>query len=92
MSLTKEVGVRGEFLESGHIQVCTVTRILENGKVISSSNHRHVVTPGDDFSKEHDVVKAVCAAVQTKDVVDKYKAKMLAQAAEMNPIKEESPK
>lgn len=92
MALTKEVGVRGEFLELGHVQVCTVTRILEDGVVISSTNHRHVVSPGDDFSKEHDTVKAVCAAVQTKDVVDKYKAKMAADAEKMNPIKEEQPK
>jgi hypothetical protein len=76
MALTKEIGVKGEFTESGHVQVCTVTRVLEDGVVISSSNHRHVITPGDDYSSEHPVVQAVCASVKTKEVVDAYKAKI----------------
>ena len=75
--LTKNVVVRGEFTETGHIQVCTVTQILEGDVVISESNHRHVITPGDDYSKEHETVQAICAAVQTVKVVDAYKQKVL---------------
>jgi hypothetical protein len=73
--LTKQIVVRGEFTETGHIQVCTVTQILEGGVVISESNHRHVVTPGDDYSKEHETVQAICAAVQTSKVIEAYQAK-----------------
>ena len=69
---TEEIGYRGEFLESGHVQVCKVTRILKDGSPISSSNHRYVIAPGDDFSKEADIVQAVCNAVHTSEMVEKY--------------------
>ena len=62
-----------ETLENGCVQVRTTTRILDDGKVISNSFHRHVVAPGDDYSKEDPRVQAICAVVQTPDVIEKYK-------------------
>jgi len=56
------------------VQVRTATRIVEDGNVISSSYHRHVVTPGDDYSAEDSEVKAVCAAVHTPEIVAAYQA------------------
>ena len=77
MSLEKQTVVDLiETLESGLVQVRTATRILENGVVISSSFHRHVVAPGDDYSQEDDRVKAICAAIQTPEIVAQYQAQL----------------
>jgi hypothetical protein len=63
-----------EVVENGCVQVRTKTAILEDGKQISSTFHRHVVAPGDNYSQEEPRVKAICAATHTKAVVDAYKA------------------
>jgi hypothetical protein len=75
MSLIKEIVVdKIEVIENGAVQVRTCTRIMEDGKQISGTFHRHVVSPGDDYSAEDDKVKAICAAVHTSDVVAAYQA------------------
>ena len=63
-----------ETVENGSVQVRTKTTIMEDGKEISSSFHRHVVAPGDDYSAEEDRVKAICGVIHTRSVVDAYKA------------------
>ena len=63
-----------EVIENGCIQVRTKTAIMEDGKQISGSFHRHVVAPGDDYSAEDARVKAICAATHTAAVVTAYKA------------------
>jgi len=46
MALTKETVVdKIEILEMGQVQVRTATRVKEDGAVLSSSFHRHVVEP-----------------------------------------------
>jgi hypothetical protein len=75
MAITKELIVdRIEVLENGVIQVRTRTSIMEDGKQISGTFHRHVVAPGDDYSKQDARVKAICAATHTAAVVAAYKA------------------
>ena len=74
MSLEKVISVDLiEVVENGCIQVRTKTAILEDGKQISGSFHRHVVAPGDDYSGEDARVKAICAATHTAVVVSAYK-------------------
>jgi hypothetical protein len=63
-----------EVVENGTLQVRTKTAIMEDGKQISGSFHRHVVTPGDDYSAEDARVKAICAAMHTPKVIEAYKA------------------
>ena len=63
-----------EVLENGSVQVRTKTAILEDGKQISGSFHRHVVAPGDDYSAENARVKTICAAMHTPKVIETYKA------------------
>ena len=67
MSLTKEVladKIEVVTTEKGTVvQVRTATKVLEDGEVISSSYHRHVIQSGDDFSSEPANVQAVCSAV-----------------------------
>ena len=69
---------RIELLENSCVQVRTKTAIMEDGEQISGTFHRHVVAPGDDYSKQDARVKAICAATHTAAVVAAYKA---AQAA-----------
>ena len=75
MAITKELIVdRIEVVENGSVQVRTKTLIKEDGKEISSTFHRHVVAPGNDYSAETERVKAICAATHTQDVIDAYKS------------------
>jgi hypothetical protein len=75
MALEKiEVVDRIEVLENGCVQIRTATKIMEDGKQISGTFHRHVIAPGDDYSAETNRVKAVCAATHDVWTVDAYKA------------------
>ena len=82
MALTKEIVVdKIEVLELGQLQVRTATRVKEDGAVLSSSFHRHVVNPstktgdtwGDtDISGEDARVQAVANATWTSAVKTAY--------------------
>ena len=61
-----------EVIENGCIQVRTKTAIKEDGVEISSKFHRHVVAPGDDYSKQDARVQAICAAVHTDEIIAAY--------------------
>ena len=81
MALEKiEIVDRIEVLENGCVQVRTKTAIIEDGKQISATFHRHVVAPGDDYSAESERVKAICAATHTADVIAAYAAAKVEQA------------
>jgi hypothetical protein len=67
-----------EVLENGNVQVRVKTAILENGVEISSKFHRHIVSPGDNYSQEDAKVQAICAAIHTPEVVTAYKASQVA--------------
>ena len=68
-----------EVVENGAVQVRTKTAIMEDGKQISGTFHRHVVAPGDDYSGEDARVQAICAATHTAAVVSAYQAAQAAQ-------------
>jgi len=70
---------RIEVVEVGVVQVRTATRIVEDGNVISTSYHRHTVSPGQDYSQEDARVQAICAATHTPEVVSAYQAMLEAQ-------------
>jgi len=75
MAITKEFIVdRIEVIENGSVQVRTKTAIMEDGKQISGTFHRHVVAPGDDYSAEDARVQAICEATHTAEVVAAYQA------------------
>ena len=74
-----EIVDRIEMVESGVVQVRTRTSILEDGKQISGTFHRHVVAPGDDYSSEDTRVQGICAALHTAEVIAAYKAAIAAQ-------------
>lgn len=80
MALEKIVSVdRIEVVENGSVQVRTKTSIMEDGKQISGSYHRHVVAPGDDYTGQDARVQAICAATHTAEVIAAYKAATAAQ-------------
>jgi len=61
-------------IRTGHIQVRTATLILEDGKEIGKTYHRHVIAPDQDTSKEDPRVQAIANIIHTKEVIDAYKA------------------
>ena len=67
MALEKQVVAdKIEVVETGEstvVQVRTATRVVEDGEVISSSYHRHVISADDDYSQEPANVQAICNAV-----------------------------
>ena len=80
MALEKVISVDLiEVVENGVIQVRTKTAIMEDGKQIGGTFHRHVVAPGDDYSAEDARVQAICAATHTADLIAAYKAATAAQ-------------
>lgn len=80
MSLEKiSVVDRIEVVENGCVQVRTRTSILEDGKQISGTYHRHVVAPGDNYSGEDARVQAICAATHTPEVIEAYRAAIAVQ-------------
>ena len=74
-----EIVDRIEVVENGSVQVRTKIAIMEDGKQISSTFHRHVIAPGDNYAGEAQRVQAVCAATHTADVIAAYKAATAAQ-------------
>ena len=90
MALTKETIVdKIEVLEMGQVQVRTATRVMEDGAVLSSSFHRHVVVPSTkiddtwadtDISGEDARVQAVANATWTSEVKTAYQEMIDAQA------------
>ena len=90
MALTKETVVdKIEVMEMGQVQVRTATRVLEDGAVLSTSFHRHVLVPstktGDTWgdtviSGEDARVQAVANATWTDSVKTAFQAMMDAQS------------
>ena len=86
MALEKTESFRHDIEPNGTVFVETITTVTDDGAVVGSSNHRKPITPGEDYSAEAEVTKAICAAVQTDAVVAAFAE---AQAA-AEPAAEES--
>jgi hypothetical protein len=63
-----------EVVENGTVLVRTATKIMDDGVEVSRSLRRHVIAPGQDYSQEDAKVQAICAAIQTPDVIAAYEA------------------
>jgi hypothetical protein len=80
MSLTKQTTIdKIEVLEMGQVQVREVTRIIEDGKELSASYHRWVLTPAQDLTGQPANVVAICNAAWTDAVVSAYQSQLEAQ-------------
>ena len=81
MALSKEVSYDYEIrTEYKHINERAKTSIMEDGKELSSSYHRRVLTPDADVSGESSEVQALASAVWTDEVKAAYEAKKAADA------------
>ena len=72
MALEKTETLRHDIEPNGVVFVETISTVTDDGAVVGSNNHRKPINPGDDYSAEADVTKAICAAVQTESVVTAF--------------------
>ena len=73
MALTKEITYDYEIrTQWRHIQERRRTAIVEDGKELSFSYHRRVLTIGDDLSSERDELKALSSSLWTQEVSASY--------------------
>lgn len=69
--------------ENGSVNVRKSTRIIDTDTGLSvtpDSYHRGVLAPGDDNTAHPDLVKAICAAAWTPEILSKWQAKRDATA------------
>ena len=74
MAITKEIVIGSLEVVGDYkfVQVRTDTVIKEDGKELSRTYHRHVLTPNDNILGEDVSVQSVCNAVWTQAVKDAY--------------------
>ena len=75
--------------EYKYVQIRTATVIKEDGKELSRSFHRRMLTPGEidgsnnfvdrDISSESTEIKGICNSVWTQAVKDAWKAKLISE-------------
>lgn len=82
MGIEKQVEVDLIEVTGTTVLVRTKTSMMENGKAVTSSFHRHSVYPGECGLDEDPRVQAICAAVHTPEVVSAYRAEQARLAAE----------
>ena len=79
MALAKEYTINYEIVTAyKHIQVKEVTHIMEDGKELSRSNHRRVLTPSTDISNETDEIKGLADTLWTDAVKKAWDDKLKA--------------
>lgn len=82
--LEKQVEEHLEILPNGNIQIKTVTKIIDDGVVIASTNHRSVCEPGDVVVDKSARVQDVATVIWKPEVIAAAKA---AKQAANNPKK-----
>jgi len=55
---------------------------MEDGKEISKTYHRHVLSPGDNVSKADERSKKIAQAIWTPEVIAAYEAKIVESEVE----------
>lgn len=59
--------------EAGHIEVRTITRVVdEDGTELSKTYQRHVISPDSDVSGEDEITKKLAVALNTPAKVEAY--------------------
>ena len=76
MSLEKQITTDKIEIMGPHkqIQVRVATNIVEDGNIISSSYHRHVVSPGDDLTNQSDDVRAIAELLHTPELIEQFQS------------------
>ena len=73
MAFSKRHEWKVEVLDNHVFQIRRTDIVEEDGNVIASSFHRHVVNPGDDVSEECDIVRSIAPVLHTPEVIEMYK-------------------
>ncbi len=61
-----------EITRDGCVQIRRADLIIEDGKEIAKTYHRHVLSPGADLTGQDERVAAVAGAVWTPEVIEAY--------------------
>jgi hypothetical protein len=64
--------------ETGIVLYREVTRIIENGKVLTQTYHRTSLTPGQNLEGQPANVAAICNTAWTPEVIAAYQARQAA--------------
>ena len=72
MILEKKVTFDHQVLEDGQIHVRRITRIMEDGKELSKSYHRHCVDPISDLTVEDTRTKLITGVLYTPAFTDEF--------------------
>ncbi len=79
MAITKQTVVDQITLtENGIVLYREVTRIIEDGKVLTKTYHRTSLTPGQDLDGVPENVAAICNTAWTPEVISAYQAQQAA--------------
>ena len=76
MAFTKENEYKVEVLPDRTLQVRRSDIIKEDGVVIATNFHRHVVVPGDDVTGEATVVQLIAGVLHDAATVSAYQASL----------------
>jgi len=74
--LEKKTSYDHGITELWHIEVRQIIRIMEDGKELSKSYHRHVISPGDDYSGEDERTKKIAKIIHTSKCIKAYRAEV----------------
>jgi len=69
MALTEETVYQIEVTRDEHVQVRATRVIYDDGVEISSSHHRKVIMPGDDYSAESTRIKRICQQMHSTEAI-----------------------
>ncbi len=72
MAFTKENEYKVEVLPNRTLQVRRSDIIKEDGVVVATNYHRHIVAPGDDVTAEATVVQLIASALHDAATVAAY--------------------
>jgi DNA-binding transcriptional LysR family regulator len=77
MALTKEIKVdQITVTENGVVLFREVTRVLEDGNLLSQTYHRSSLAPASDLTGIPDNVAAICNVAWTPEVIAAYQASL----------------
>ena len=75
MAYTEKEIITWSVTEDRHIQVLKTTVIFKDGEEIARTNHRHVLSPGDDLTAQDQEVTAAAQVLWTTAVIDAWNIK-----------------
>ena len=76
MAFTKENEYKVEVLSDRTLQVRRSDIVKEDGVVVGTKFHRHVVVPGDDVTGEATVVQLIAGALHDAATITAYQASL----------------